>query len=921
MKNNRYNLGLKAPEDGGEWHPREVELAREIIASMSDFRGPRTTTPPREPLRLSSSEASRYRRELRCQIPGILVRHLLGLLGFDENRVFNWRFEHKLVQALILRHYYPDSIPATRGFAREFGPLSKVERKQKLRNLGNEGLLIKPSLGYGSSEAGTVEQSEAALDSLDDSIELIDHLTDEKFIVQRRIAVVREYRVITFEEQVVSGLTFHRFDFGRVSESERENVDAYVLTVLKRLPNAIVLGSLLAWDVAQDQSGKFFVIEVNVTGFHPVFSPGFHCTGLFSDPACASPMTAKLISFVEKHFNTGISICDFHDGASEQDLAYQRSGRWKELMAIADSVNKLAGHSGKPSTSSHVFGDYGFLMLLNRLVKDVTPLIDLCALTDFQLPENDFLRPVDLVRAKNRGLPNAQERAANEKTRSLAKPSSNFVTVGKPTEIIVAEIWSEVLDIDNPGLYSGFLESGGDSLMANRVIARVRKYFGIELPLAAVLTGTIAGMSATINDRRSKQPTNPVDLDFSDIPIVQFKKQAPLSFSEETLWYISRVLPGQSTLIIEGAVRLCGALDIAALRKAVEKIVIRHETLRTTFKISNGSPVRMIASQIVSEIEITDLQKLPKPQTSEALTRLIAENFRLKFDVITGPLWKVKLLKMDEREYILLIAFHHIISDGWSVKIFLGELQRFYELLCAGDSKAIVQQLPVQYSDYAVWSRQRLKGQRLERLVCYWKTRLASVRAAVRLPADNVEPAVPFSSCSSLSFVVSSAETEEIRDLCRRQNVTMFTFILAALNVLIFRYTGEDDITVGVPVSLRSRSELEGLIGLFMNIIVLRTSLSGKPTFQELLARVHELSQADYEHLELPYSLLTGVLERNSVSDPLYQVALSMNVRKESEFRLPGATCEFVSTHIESVGRHDLTLHVLEVEALDFTVV
>jgi acyl carrier protein len=504
------------------WNADEMNLANAVVADIQGHSVPRTTSLSQRSLTLSASEAVGLQNDLRCQTPGLVVRLLLRLLGFDESRLFRWRLEHKLVQALVLHHYCPNSVPATRGFAREFQFVPLADRRERVNALTADGNLVKPVLGYGSGERNAADHAEMALVKLDTSMDLSGGLISEEFIIQKKVDIIREYRVNTMEDRVIPGLTFHRYDFGEVLPEEREAVDTYVKKVLDQLPNAMVHGSLFAWDVARARDGRFMVIEINLAGFHPVFERGFQCTGLFSDPICAAAMTGRLLSFVERCFQVQINVPPQDHHSSEEARTFVHAGRWKQLINIAADILALKTDCQERGPlegreSSAYFGEGMFHFLLSQLFENARSLNDLSLISGTRLPrEDEALLSDNLSGALNPGRGLVPKTSDEDPVATLPRSSdAEFAGPRTPTECVVAAIWSELLDVNNIGIYDDFLQLGGNSVTAVRGVSRIRKEFGLELPLSLFFESywTVAGMSAAIDDfngRSSGERTDPV---------------------------------------------------------------------------------------------------------------------------------------------------------------------------------------------------------------------------------------------------------------------------------------------------------------------------------------------------------------------------------------------------------------------------
>ncbi|HWB39807.1 MAG TPA: condensation domain-containing protein, partial [Gemmatimonadales bacterium] len=390
---------------------------------------------------------------------------------------------------------------------------------------------------------------------------------------------------------------------------------------------------------------------------------------------------------------------------------------------------------------------------------------------------------------------------------------------------------------------------------------------------------------------------------------------APLSFAQQRLWFLEQLYPGTPLHNMSRLVRLSGALDVEVLRRSLDAIVARHEALRTTITASDGIPAQIVSAPSGVALEITDLQELPEPEREPEARRLVAEEARHPFDLTRGPLFRATLLRLGPTEHLLLLSMHHIISDGWSRGVLSRELTVFYEAFATGFPAALPE-LPIQYADYAVWQRERLQGERLERELGYWRKQLRGAPPALELPTDFPRPPMRSTRGAREARLLPARLCDELRALSQREGVTLFATILAAFQTLLARYSGQDDILVGSPIAGRTRVETEGLIGFFVNTLVLRTDLSGDPTFRELLRRVRQVTLGAYDHPEIPFEQLVEELqpERDMSRTPIFQVALALQNLPDPKLELPGLTLR-LETPGSGTAKFDLTLVIFEAGA------
>ena len=346
----------------------------------------------------------------------------------------------------------------------------------------------------------------------------------------------------------------------------------------------------------------------------------------------------------------------------------------------------------------------------------------------------------------------------------------------------------------------------------------------------------------------------------------------PLSFAQQRLWFLQRLEPGSAAYNIPFAARLKGILDVVALQWALQTIVARHESLRTTFAETEDTPVQVVAGSTSVPLPVVDLSRLPEPERE--LRRLAGKEARAAFDLEKGPLLRGQLLRLGPQEHMLLLTVHHIVSDGWSMGVLLKELAALYRAGVTG-APSPLPELPLQYADYAVWQRRQLQSDRLERQLAYWQQRLAGAPAVLELPTDRARSSgVSSGRAARATLALPKTLADDLKELSRREGATLFMTLLAAFKILLARYSGQDDIVVGTPIAGRSHTELEGLIGCFLNTLVLRTDLSGAPTFKELVARVRETALGAYANQELPFERLVEELQpaRSLGHNPLFQV-------------------------------------------------
>ncbi|WP_334950449.1 amino acid adenylation domain-containing protein [Nostoc sp.] len=471
-------------------------------------------------------------------------------------------------------------------------------------------------------------------------------------------------------------------------------------------------------------------------------------------------------------------------------------------------------------------------------------------------------------------------------------------------EEMVVTIWSKVLGIEHIGINDNFFELGGHSLLATMVIARLREAFGIELPLRCLFEApTVASLSDRIGRIDQKLQAPPIQR-------VSREQQLPLSFAQQRLWFLDQLQPGNAYNIPLG-VRLFGVLNIVALQQSFQEVINRHEALRTVFTTVANQPIQVIIQSVSFTLSVVDLQHLAPTEREAKALQLAKEEARKPFTLDQWPLLRVTLLQLDDTEYLLLLTIHHIVADGWSMGILVQEVATLYEAFCAGKPSPLPQ-LPLQYVDYAVWQRQWLQGEVLETKLSYWKQQLGHNLPTLQLPTKQNSTS-HFQSATH-DFQLSPQLSAALNKLSRQESVTLFMTVLAAFQTLLYRYTNQDDMIVGTDLANRTQSEIEQLIGFFVNLLVLRTDMSGNPTFYELLERVREVTLKAYAHQDLPFEKLVAELrpERSLSQTPLFQVLFVMQNAPMPTIEVSGLTLS--PWEIENETAFDLAVFVAETE-------
>ncbi|MEH1785599.1 MAG: amino acid adenylation domain-containing protein [Nostoc sp.] len=520
----------------------------------------------------------------------------------------------------------------------------------------------------------------------------------------------------------------------------------------------------------------------------------------------------------------------------------------------------------------------------------------------------DYMVPSAIVILES--LPLTPNGKIDRRALPAPEPSSEllekYVAPRNPIEEILSLIWQQVLKVDLVGRHDNFFELGGHSLLATQLISRVRSSLKVELPLRSLFAApTIAELSHNIQQLQQQDY-----LELAAPPILRRPEKAeiPLSYAQQRLWFLDQFEPNSASYNIPFELRLVGTLNVAALEQSLIEIIHRHEALRTNFITVDGQAAQIIQTQPNWTVTVVELQHLPWSEQEIAAQTLVKQQAFEPFDLASEALIRATLIVLSQTEQCLLVCMHHVVSDGWSIGVFVEELTTIYNAYSQGQPSPLLP-LPIQYADFALWQRQWLQKEVLQSQLSYWKEQLANAPTFLPLPTDRPRPAVQTFNGAYLEFALSIELTQKLIKLSQQQGVTLFMTLLAAYNTLLYRYTGQTDILVGTPIANRDRTEIEGLIGFFINTLVMRTDLSENPTFNELLPRLREMAFGAYAHQDLPFEMLVEALqpERDLSYTPLFQVMFVLNNAPKSEIELTGLTVSELP--IESaIAKFDLTL-------------
>ncbi|HHK4364328.1 TPA: pyoverdine non-ribosomal peptide synthetase/polyketide synthase PvdL, partial [Pseudomonas aeruginosa] len=476
----------------------------------------------------------------------------------------------------------------------------------------------------------------------------------------------------------------------------------------------------------------------------------------------------------------------------------------------------------------------------------------------------------------------------------------------------IAAIWSEVLGLPRVGLRDDFFELGGHSLLATRIVSRTRQACDVELPLRALFEAS--ELEAFCEQVRAAQAAGRTD-SHGTIRRIDREQPVPLSYSQQRMWFLWQLEPDSPAYNVGGLARLSGPLDVARFEAALQALVQRHETLRTTFPSVGGVPVQRVHSDGGLHMDWQDFSALDRDSRQQHLQTLADSEAHRPFDLESGPLLRVCMVKMAEREHYLVVTLHHIVTEGWAMDIFARELGALYEAFL-DDRESPLEPLPVQYLDYSVWQREWLESGERQRQLDYWKAQLGNEHPLLELPGDRPRPPVQSHQGDLYRFDLSPELAERVRRFNAARGLTMFMTMTATLAALLYRYSGQQDLRIGAPVANRIRPESEGLIGAFLNTQVLRCRLDGQMSVGELLEQVRQTVIDGQSHQDLPFDHLVEALQppRSAAYNPLFQVMCNVQRWEFQQTRqLAGMTVEYIANDARAT-KFDLNLEVTDLD-------
>jgi hypothetical protein len=584
------------------------------------------------------------------------------------------------------------------------------------------------------------------------------------------------------------------------------------------------------------------------------------------------------------------------------DVVCQHQNGDGNLMSLSPSLASTNGHH----TS---WAKYANDPLEGRFTRNLVP--KLRSLLQEQLPE--YMVPSAFVLMSSMPLtPHGKidRKALPAPEQARPELADIYIAPRTQTERDLASMFAHILGVTQVGLHDNFFELGGHSLLATQLLSRIREAFPEkEIPLHHIFEfPTVAGLAREIEARAG------IDRDLTMPPLVSIPRdgELPLSLAQQRLWFLDQLEPGSTGYNAPAAVRFTGALNVAALEQAFNEVVRRHEVLRTSFSTRNGKQLQIIAASLQVPLPIIDLRGLHAARVEDEVQRLSLLETRRAFDLRQGPLLRTKLLRVSAQEHVVLLTMHHIITDGWSTGVLIGEVAALYSAYTRGEESPL-EQLPVQYADFAQWQRTWLQGAVLSAQVDYWRAQLAGAPAVLNLPLDRPRLPTTERRRATHSFEIPVGLTTALKQLGQERDATLFMVLHAAFLSLLHYHTGEVDIVIGTDVANRHKAELERLIGFFVNQVVLRVAVNGDPTFEELLGRVRKVALGAYAHQHLPFDALVETLnpQRSMLHSPLFQVKLLLENIPVPQVELAGLTLALYEVE-PATAKFDLVFNLRE---------
>jgi amino acid adenylation domain-containing protein len=562
-----------------------------------------------------------------------------------------------------------------------------------------------------------------------------------------------------------------------------------------------------------------------------------------------------------------------------------------EFLGRVDEQVKLRGHRVEPGEIESVLLEHPAVAQALVVVREDRPgekrLVAYVSPTGAARPGASELRACLADRLPSYMLPSALvvvpampltaagkiDRAALPQPAESRACAAAYVAPRTPIEETLAAFWASLTGIPDAGIHDDFFELGGHSLLAAQVVTRINERFSLGLPLNAIFESpTVALMTERV--AAAQRETGDA------APVVKAPRGGPLplSYTQEQVWFLNELEPGNLAYNFQALIRFRGRLDVGALHRTLEEIVRRHESLRTAFVADGDRPAQHIVAPLHVELPVIDLRHLAEAERRAAADRYVDDQCRRPFDLACPPLARWALVRTADDEHVLIHVEHHLVHDGWSFSVLLRELKTIYQAFSRHEPSPLPE--PVwQFADYAVWQRETLTGEVLDGQIAFWRRQLAGAPATLDVPPDRPRPERMTFRGGCERFDLPTDLYAALRAFSRREKVTLFMTMAAAFKTLLWKYTGQDDLVIGSGMANRTRREFESVIGMFVNPVVMRTDLSGNPTFRELVRRVRDVATASYAHQDTPFGKLVEALQpqRDASRNPLFQVLFSFH--------------------------------------------
>jgi amino acid adenylation domain-containing protein len=570
----------------------------------------------------------------------------------------------------------------------------------------------------------------------------------------------------------------------------------------------------------------------------------------------------------------------------------------RQLQAIKDVV--VVVREDEP-------GDKRLVAYLTPAGQFEAPNDELRSYLQDKLP--DYMRPAAFVWLQQMPL----TRNGKIDRKALPAPTYPITQSGSgepltPVEEIIINIWASLLKQERISVDDNFFDLGGHSLLATLLISKLRSVFDVELPLQMIFEApTVKELAAGVQQKKR------IGLSAGSAPITPADRNqpAPLSYAQQRLWFIDQLEPESEAYNLPTATRLTGNLNFIALEQSFNEVVRRHETLRTTFQSQGERPVQVIGAAEPASLSVIDLSGLSQDQREFMARQLATEESRRPFDLTRGPLLRVRVMRLSEADHVLTLALHHIITDGWSIGVLVNEVKTFYGAYANGQVSALPE-LKIQYADYAAWQREWLRGEVLEEGLSYWRRELSEKLPALNLSVDRPRSTASFKGANQ-THLMSKELRDRVRNLSREEGVTTYMALLTAFSVLLYRRTGQPEMILGMTVAGRTSAEIEGMIGMFINMLPVRIDLKGGPSYREALSKVRDTAIRAHAHQDTPIEKIVEELELERIDGQaaLIQVAFGMQNTPQVEAELPGLGVAPFAFENEA-ARFDLTVWVTE---------